>query len=250
MYRTYDAQALVDLPRLDAAAAVTIGMSLVSAAAAQTELAANIVAAQKQLSAGVAELQAAQVAGLTPAAEPDLAPALRTEAAAWAGMEAFLKAMSVMVGTPQALVAERLLAALFPDGLLFVRTATAKRWSATQARIVLIDQHGFAADFETLGGAALLQHLRAAHVATGAAAGITAVKTPVESPKLRARFDGLKQALRTYVLQVVANAALEPTEANLALAGKLLAPLAQYVPPEVSKAAAVVAPAVAAEASA
>ncbi len=73
-------------------------------------------------------------------------------------------------------------------------------------------------------------------------AGITAAKPPVETPPIRAKLDNLKATPRTYILQVVANASLEPTDANAALAESLLAPVANHVPAESSKAA-VVAPA-------
>ena len=53
----------------------------------------------------------------------------------------------------------------------------------------------------------------------------------------------MKAAFRCYVLQVTANAALQNTAADQALAAKLLQPLATYVAPEApGKAVAVPAP--------
>ncbi len=129
---------------------------------------------------------------------------------------------------------EKLLTALYPEGLTFVRGAAAKRWSETDTRVHLIAQQQLDAQFTALGGKDLLVNLLATHKATGVAAGITAAKSLAETPPVREKLDALKAAFRAYVLQVAANAALDPAAAAHALSAKLLAPLATYVAPDVA----------------
>ncbi len=239
MTRIYDPLTLVELPRLDASSAAAIATSLASAAASEKKLPATVVAALKLLHGANKALQVALVTGLTAPPESPLAGALRDEAAVWAGIETWLKGIVRAGGADGVPHAEKLLAALYPAGLAFLRGPAAKRWSASDARIQRIGQDQLAADFATLGGAGLLANLQTKHQATGVAAGITAAKLVIETPPVREKFDALKAALRALVLQVVANVSLDPEPEAQALASRLLHPLTSYVPPEVvAKAAA------------
>ena len=237
MSRIYDAQSLVELPRLDAASAAAVGTALVAAAGDPKKLKANVAAAVARLVAALVALNATLVSGLGAAPESGLRSALRAEAALWAGIHEWLKGFAAK-GTPeQTTLAEKLQAALFANGLLFLRSAAAKRWTDTDTRIQMIDKENLAADFAKLGGAAPLQRLRDAHKATGIAAGITTPKAAVETAPVREDLDALKAAMRNHVLQVVANASADDTAAATALAEKLLQPLLAYVPPETGKTA-------------
>ncbi len=232
MTRIYDAQSLVDLPRLDANSASAVATSVMSAAATEKKLAPNVTTALGQVSSADAALKATLVAGIAAPPESEVGKAMRLESGVWAGIEAWLKGSVKAGGATSAPVAEKLLAALYPDGLAFVRGAAAKRWSETEGRIKLIAEQHLDAQFAALGGKDLLDNLLATHKATGVAAGITSVKPQLETPPVREKLDALKAAFRSYVLQVAANAALDTSAAGQALAGKLLAPLALYVAPE------------------
>lgn len=236
MARTYDPQAIVDLPRLDAAAAAAVGTAVEAVAKEEKKLAPNVAAGRTRLDASVSGLKSVQAAGLGTAPEPLLGRAVRAETAAWSGTESWLRGLASMAGSPAAATAQKLLDALLPDGLLFVRLPAAQRWSESDARIQRIHKD-FEADFAALGGAVVLQHLRATHAATGAAAGITVAKDQPETPQVRAALNAVKASLRNYVLQVVANAAAEDTPAARALAAKLLAPITNYTAPESAKVA-------------
>ena len=237
MTRIYDAQSLVDLPRFDAASAAAVGTALAAAAAGEKKLAANVSAGLVHVTTAVTALKSTFVDGLGGAPDALVQPALRAEATAWSGIENWLDGLT-RVGAPAKMAAaEKLLAALYPDGLRFLRAAAAKRWTETEARLQRIAKDNLGADFALLGGTEMLEQLQAAHDATGVAAGITVAKAAVETPPVGKGLDTLKTALRTYVLQVVANAALVPSDEATALAERLLKPLTAFATPEAQKAA-------------
>ena len=237
MSRIYDAHSLVELPRLDATSATAIGTALIAAAGDPKKLKANVAAAVTRLSAALAALNATLMSGVGAVPASGLRDAMRAEAALWTGIHDWLKGFAA-TGTPeQTALAEKLQAALFANGLLFQRSAAAKRWADADLRIQAIDKDNLAADFVTLGGAAPLQRLRDAHKATGIAAGITIPKGPVEAAPVREDLEGLKAAMRNHVLQVVANVSAEDNAAATAHAEKVLQPLLAYVAPEPAKTA-------------
>ena len=244
MTRIYDAQALVDLPRFDANSASAVATAVMSAAATEKKLPANVVAGLALVTTADSALKATLVAGISAPPESELGKSMRAEATVWAGIERSLKGTVQAGGAKSAPIAEKLLAALYPDGLTFLRGAAAKRWSETEGRIKLIAQDQLDAQFAALGSQDLLDNLLAKHKATGAAAGITAAKTLTETPPVREKLDAVKAAFRAYVLQVAATAALDTSAAGQALAAKLLQPLTTYVAPEAAvKAPAAPAPA-------
>ncbi len=234
MSRTYDAQSLVDLPILDAQSALTLGTALATAGADEKKLAPNVAQSLQRVTAAGAGVQSVLVQGLKPERESGLGAAVRSEAGIWAALESLLKGLGSVPGTPQAPVAAKLHGLLFADGLRFVRAAASRRWSETETRLQLIEQ-GHVAELETIGAKHLLAALHTAHKATGAAAGITASKGQPEPSQVGVKSDALKAAIRCYVLQVAANAAMDETGAAAALADRLLAPLANYVAPSAGK---------------
>ncbi len=234
MTRTYDPQSTIFLPRLTAAVAAAIGTQLLGAAAAHKKLAANTAAARDRFGGANAALQDALRADLQAGGdEPAHEPADRKESTTWSGAAGWLESLARMpLDAAKVQIAERLYGELFPEGLAFLRLPVLEKWTETSRRLAHIDQRKLAADFAALGGADVLGALRETHAATGVAAGITApTPAPVVSPAVRARFDAWKAAVRCYVLQVIANAALADTAEATALAAELVAPLAKYEPP-------------------
>lgn len=254
MSRTYDVQSTIDLPRFDARSAAAVATALMTAVAKEIaaakdnagkepkdgkdkKFAANVVNANGRLAKSVGGLTGALMAGLDGEPESELAPALRVETAAWGNTERWLRSFAGLTGKPKGAISEKLLAALYPEGLRFLRAAAPKRWTEAETRLQRIDKEGLAADFHALGGSELLEELRAAHKATGEAAGITVAKAQAAAPALRERLDAVKKDMRNFVLQVVANASDVDTPDAWALAERLLAPLADYTPPEVTRSA-------------
>jgi hypothetical protein len=236
MARTYDAQSLVDLPRMDAATGAALATAIGSAAAGEKKLAPNVAAAVQTVHTRNVALKAVLMAELTAAPESELGKSMRAEAATWAGIESWLQGIARAGGAAKAHTAQKLLSAVYPEGLSFLRGTAVKRWTGTEARMQFIEKNDLAADFVQLGGIEMLQNLHAVHNETGIKAGITTAKPVVETSPVREKANALKAALRSYVLQVAANAALDPTDAGQALAAKLLQPLADYVAPEANKA--------------
>lgn len=233
MSRTYDAQSLVELPRFDAASMAAVCSGMLSAAAAEKKLAANVAAGVAKLTKSTAELKVELSAGVVAPQESGLRAAMLAEVKAWSGVENWLRGTVDVGEEAQAATAQKLLDVLFSDGLKFLRTAAAKRWSDTQARLDRLESTGLTAAFGQLGGAGYLETLKQKHEAVGIAAGFTSPKAAAELPAVRTKSDATKAALRNLVLQIVANASHEESDAATALAEKLLAPLVAYVPPAV-----------------
>ena len=230
MAHVYDAQSMVDLPRVKASSAATLGTTLIAAADAEKKLAANVAAARDGLAAANAALQGALQGTLDPAGDPPFITESRTEAAAWSGVASWLDGLRKLPLKKKAAAATALHSALFPDGLAFLRQPTSQRWSETERRLAYIKERKLEADFAMLGGADVLTALAETHAALGEAAGITtAPAATAESAPVRASFDGWKAAVRCYVLRVSANAALEKAPDAARLAARLLEPLAAVV---------------------
>ncbi len=235
MSRVYDAASLVKLPALDAASAVALATSLVSTAGDPKKLKSNVAASVTRLTSGLAALNATLVSGVGTVPASGLRKALHDEGALWTGIHDWLLGLAATGAPQQTALAQKLLAALFANGLVFLRAAAAKRWTDTETRLQLIDKDNLTAEFATLGGATSLQRLRDAHKAIGTAAGITTPKDAVAGKALRKGTDVLRAAMRNHVLQVVANASDADNAAATAYAEKLLQPLLVYVTPEPAK---------------
>lgn len=232
MSRTYDPQSVVELPRLDSDSAVSVGKSLLTLAAKEKKLPANVHAAVGRLDTAVTGLQTTRLVESPP--ESGLLAAMRAEAAAWAGFEQLLKVLAAVPGT-KAAHAQALLDAVFPDGLKFVRGAIVKRWPATQARIQYLAKEASVKAVADLGATELVAHLVHTHTATSEAAGITVPRPVADSPQIKSHLDAVKAALRGYVAQFVANASLDDTGDAQALADKLLKPLSDFTPQNAAK---------------
>jgi hypothetical protein len=79
----------------------------------------------------------------------------------------------------------------------------------------------------SLGGGPILDQLGKAHAAYGKALGITFAKATPESPAIRDGLDTLQDAMRRYVVRVVATVERDDS-ASEAFAAKLLAPIEEW----------------------
>jgi hypothetical protein len=235
MSRTYDPQSVIELPRLDADSAVSLGTSLLTLASEEKHLPAHVHTAVVRLGVAVTGLQATRLVEQPP--ESKLLLAMRLESAGWVGLEQYLKALAAVPGA-KAVAAQALLDAVFPDGVRFLRGVVLKRWPATEARIQHLGKDAAIAAVGVVGAADLVAHLVKSHLATGEAAGITAPKAAIESPHVKDHLDAVKAGLRALVLQWVASAALDDSGTAQALADKMLKPLADYKPQSTGKVAA------------
>lgn len=235
----YDAQSTIPLPRMTGGSAASLGAQLKAAGEAEKKLAPNVADSFADLDAATVTLQAAVHESLAGPPDAVVQPTYHAEAAVWSGAESWLDSFGKLpAGSDAATIAEQLHAALFPDGLGFLRLPALERWNETQRRMDIIASRKATADFTTLGGSEFLSALETTHAATGAAAGITAALPPAsETPPVGIALNAFRAALRCYVAQHVANGARDKSGAAAAISTRLLAPLANYAPPARAKAA-------------
>lgn len=231
MQRTFEAADLVQLPLLDTQSATALGRELLTLAAQERKLPAAIEKAHKRLEQSHRLLQAAAQARLGEPAGGDPRPRTAdVEAdAAFSMLNDWLAGLARLPDKfPEGQEARRLQAVLFADGLRFTQLPYKKQWAEADARVQRLKQDGLDKVIEQLGGRALLQNLREAHAAYGEALGITRpLAAPSPTTELREPLQGLRDALRGYVLQLMSHADAEP-ETGEPLAERLLRPLREH----------------------
>jgi hypothetical protein len=148
---------------------------------------------------------------------------------AWRSFSVWLGALAGMPeGTFDELYKIRALhTALFSEGLSFIALSYPEEWTQSETRLKTIAEEGYESMVETLGGAPFLTNLRNAHARYGEVLGITAPIKPEERPEVRAHMLKLTDAIRAYVVKVMAY--VDPEEPGSdALAEALLLPLTQW----------------------
>ena len=233
MARSYSADHVIILPRVDTTDAVTLGQELLTSAQTEVQLSSRITKALKRLSATHGELaDAAGYASKSPARAEARREADRKVDAGWAMLLDFLNAWSKHPYEPAAAEqARHMRGVLYPEGLKFTLLPFKREWSESETRILHMDREGFGATIAELGGATFVKAIRKAHKVYGEVLGITHVlsETP-PSPTLREQLEAFTLALRGYVLQVTAHADDDDPEADK-LVERLLSPLAKWQTP-------------------
>lgn len=232
MARSYTINDLVQLPRLDAASAVTLVHRLLTLAAQRKRLPAQVDKARKRLQASHRELEAALRERLpAPGGDPQRARlADQAEDLAFSALFDFLSAYSKLpAALPESVLASRLLSTLYPDGLRFTQLTYPKEWAEANARLQRIAADKLHRDLKQLGGEVFLLNLQRAHKEYGEALGATvAPAEPTAAATLvREPLQRLHEALRAYVLQLSAQADPELPE-TIELAEELLSPLSEW----------------------
>jgi hypothetical protein len=238
MTRTYDAQAMVVLPVLDADSISTLAGELLAVAKKEEKhLTERVLDARDELAAAKTALDLERNKALSPepaasakAQDPD-----KEEEDAWDAGEKMLNgAQTLPSDTDRPAIAARVYNSLYGKGLGFLRGSPHKRWAGTQNRIEVIQKSGLAKDFAELGFKDLLATIEAKHRATGIAHGFTTALPATETAHIRTAYDNTKGALREYVLQATASANKKKA-ATVTLAQALLNPLVAYEAPARSK---------------
>jgi hypothetical protein len=221
---------MVDLPTLDAASGAALGKELATVAAAEKKLPPSISRAQKRLEAAAQALNGALEQSLSSASDGvDMRGADLNEKATWAAIEGWLSSWARLPSAhAQVASAQTVHAALFPDGLKWLRLGRKQEWSEAERRLRHIQENKLDAAFAQLGGAHFLETLRTVHARFGEALGITVAKPAPPAPAgVGEKLDALKAALRGYVLQATAWVDEEAPE-TAALAERLLLPLSTW----------------------
>jgi len=226
MSRTFETNNLVRLPILDAPAAEALGSAVMTAAANKT-LPGPVADALAQVKVAVEALQEVAVQRM-PNGDPVARAADINLDGAWASLYGLLGGWSRLPDHAHAELAATLRAQLFPDGMRFTRLPFRVEWVESGTRLRTIDERGFAAQIEQLGGSIALAQIRQAHDHYGAVLSITAL--PAEPGLgLRDARTAVTKALRLFVVRVIASInTQDPSSADLAR--DLLAPIESWEP--------------------
>lgn len=232
MARSFTINDLVQLPKLDAASAVTLVHRLLTLAAQRKKLPAAVEKARKRLQKSHHELELALRERLPgPAGDPRRSRlADQAEDLAFSALYDFLSAYSKLPDSlPESALARTLLSVLYPDGLKFTQLTFHQEWAEANARLQRIAADKLHRDLKQLGGEIFLVNLERAHKEYGEALGATSPRTdpaPAAAP-VREPLQRLYDALRQYVLQL--SAQVDPElPATTELAEELLSPLSEW----------------------
>jgi hypothetical protein len=233
MARSFDAQDLVQLPKLTALGVLAVGTQMLQVAATEKKLPAAVGRARDALAAALVVLRDAAKDRLPTGgdADVDLRTLDVTLDAAWSSTLGLVDAWQRLPGAPAAelAAANALAASLFASGLGFTQLAYALEWGESQARLDLVAARKLDARFEALGASAFLAVIKKAHKAYGDALGMTKPKAQAAAAApLRVPADAVQRAMRTYVVKVSAYGDDEDVAGAAATAARLLAPLAAW----------------------
>lgn len=241
MARSYAAVDLVQLPRLDAQGAITLGAEIGAAAkaikAAKAKLSKPLSAALKNtLSTQAALVKAAAAVPARSGVDPELVRlADQGVDGGWSALASFLDGWSRLpdlkkpgAKAPQAEVAKELHTALFDDGLKFLVLSFRAEWAESETRLKRIHDQKLAPKIEALGGKLFLETIRACHARYGQLLGITKVGAEAPPPQVKSSeaLVAFTDSLRRLVIQ--ASAFADEDEGNAKIASRLLAPLQDW----------------------
>lgn len=244
MARSFSANHLVTLPKLDARAALALGAALLTAA--KTYLVKNklkalpprIAKANAKLATATAHLQATIASRLSTSTDDSARAQIADRAldAAWSALYDWLTGWSKLPRSSQAKIATPILADIYPEGLRFILLAYKLQWAESAARLETIKKAKLDDAIKELGGEPFLKVLRACHKEYGDALGVTEVPSEKVTATIREALDAFSTSLRKYALAVTAFAEDEDEdESAAALADALLAPLTEWESPSTTE---------------
>lgn len=229
--RTFGAESLVQLPRLNANGAIALGTEIETALKKAKKVPAPIKKVASRLAKAHKALRTGVAGRLTDPADPGSAAGRKADQILDGAWRATHDWGSGWAGLPlaenEALAekGQKLVDVLYGDGLKFIQLSWKLEHSESQARLDRIAKDGLSEVFEALGGGVFLKTLRKAHAGYGKALGLTEAKPKKEPPAdLRALLDEFYATLRVFVLRVSAHAD-EDEPATVKLSDALLAPV-------------------------
>ena len=238
MAGTFTRDDLIQLPRFDAAGAVTLGEKLCAVAKEVAELPRPIQRAKDALEEDLAALRAAAAARLAArlaAAEPgpkpeEIAAADAALDTCWTALHDWLTGFSKLPDVhPEAAEGRALLAELYPDGLGFILLPYELEWGQSDLRLGRIGSESLGERLRKLGGGVFIDALQAAHWQYGKLLGLPRLPDPRAGgrPSTGEALESFASTLRVYALKVTAHVEIdEPQTAELA--NKLLEPLLHW----------------------
>ena len=206
--RTFTTGNLVQLPRMDALSAQALGTQLLANARKLTDVPAPVTETLVEVQVTLDALNRAAGTRLPVTVTVD---PVRTKAAdvvidaCWGGLHDWLNGWAKIPGIPQAQTATSLRDQLFPRGLKFLTLAFRREWAESNTRLLIIEERQLEPAIQALGGATILEALRAAHLEYGDAQGITAIAdVDVVETTIGEALSAFMEALRGFVVQATA----------------------------------------------
>lgn len=219
---------IIQLPRLSANGALSLGEQLISAAKPyKTTAPPSIQKALKRFTASHAAIGVTlrdQITLQSNASNSEAVENDRWEDACWSGLDDGLHGLLKLSRLPQSKEAKELQGLIFNDGLKFIQLPFMLQWAESETRIERIKSLGLQPRLEALGLGIFLSEIKKAHAAYGKSLGITAPKEPEkEAKRVRDALDVFGDRLREYIVKVIGH--VEPDEPqSQALADALLLP--------------------------
>jgi hypothetical protein len=203
MEEMIDPRAHASLPVFDVPGGVALGRAVLTAAPPAP---LNPLVARELDRLGAA-LGALETAWRPVAADPpppsEKRPADIALDGAWGGLHGRLAAWERLPGEahPEVARAGRVLSALFPEGLAFLKLPYERQWAESRRRLAQIDADRQGREIDDLCGPAFLAAVRTAHARYGIVLGITEVAPdPAATPPgLREPLAAFRTALSRYV---------------------------------------------------
>ncbi len=197
------------LPRIDAAAARSLGRMLIMLAPKRAG--ADARAALEELHDRLAQLDAAWVTQAEVAKRPDARPHDRRVDALFGAVRDRLEHYRVLTESRDRSRALEILETVFADGLGFLRLSFAQQHAEGERRLALIKKHDLKRDLEQLVGKRFVDELYEAQTAYGAVLGITAPVDPAPaSTRIAEPLRAVFESIGTYVVHLISLARAHP----------------------------------------
>ena len=230
MGREFTYTNMARMPRLNGSAATALAKGVLSAAEAVKGEGLPLIIERPR--GRLQTVTAALKAELEPENGLDSGVAVaadREEDRAWGSFSDWVEAMTGMQpgAYPELDEMQTLKSTLFGEGLRFLALSFREEWTQSETRLNIVADKGFEATINKLGGAPFLLALRNAHARYGDVLGITSPMKVEDSPEIKEKLAAVIDALRAYVVKVMAYA--DPEEpGSEALAETLLRPITQW----------------------
>ena len=212
MSRSYNAEDLVQLPKLTVSAAIALGQALSAAAGAIDPLPAAVkktLGRFKKTHTSLLTAAGERLATMNGDDSPLVREPDRDIDAAWSATMDWAIGWSKLPGKAneaKVASARTLLSTVFSDGLKFTQLKVQLEWAESQTRIDLIVQKNLEPIFEDLGGAEFWSTIKSAHKVYGDVLGMTKPKAAEADVKQVGKaLDEFQLSLRKYVVSVTAS---------------------------------------------
>lgn len=231
MKRSFLANAIISLPRLNAFQAVALGQALIAATKDKDGNALPLPSIVQSALSDLTEDLGLLIKALGNLAE-DSPEAQEVDTLMDRLISAFIRALrawaEVAADLPEGEAAERVLQRIEDeDGLAFVNIKKTEEWAVIETKLQTIAREKLEPDIGAAGLLPLYQAVLSAHARYGEVTGMTKPLAASESAGIREPFDQLRDSIRQYAMAVAGSIERKKPETQV-LADQLLKPLAEW----------------------